>query len=59
MVSYRVFDAIVGSALSFTSIHPREDSVFQTPHWKGLGSGPLGQHVPQAQVTHPGSESKT
>lgn len=53
------FDAIVGSALSSTSTHPSGDSVFQTPHWKGLGSGSLGRNVPQAQVTHPGSESKT
>lgn len=51
--------AIVGSALSSTSTHPSRDSVFQTPHWKGLGSGSLGRNVPQAQVTHPGSESKT
>lgn len=28
-------------------------SALQTPGWKKLGSGPLGQHVSQAQITHP------
>lgn len=39
--------------LSSTSTHWRGESIFQCPYWEVLGSGPLGQHVPQAQVPRP------
>lgn len=46
-------DPSVGSALSSISTHSKGELVFQTPHWKRLGSGPLGQHVPKSGYSDP------